>query len=62
MTQVDCPNCPPTSFCARCAYLLNNMSRWHRVALDEHMKHCTTRHDHNAAVEAAYEIMKGERG
>jgi hypothetical protein len=61
-TTVPCPNCTGINTCPRCAYLINNMSRWHKVALAEHMKHCTQRHDHNNAVEAAYLNTPGERG
>lgn len=35
----DCLNYSP-GFCPRCAFLMNNMRRWRRVAEQLHAEHC----------------------
>lgn len=42
------------------AYLLANMRRWRRVAIAEHVRHCTARHDCDSAVEKLYVAMLEE--
>lgn len=58
--SVECPNCTKHKACERCRFLIRNMNRWHKVALAEHMKHCTQRHNHDFAIEVEYLKMQGD--
>ncbi len=43
MNMPKCDQCAELypGFCRRCAYLMNNMRRWRRVAEQLHAQHCT---------------------
>ena len=64
MNSVSCDRCEAVhpGFCDRCAYLMANMARWHRVAELEHTKHCTQRGNCGPHVEAIYnELLAAEQ-
>lgn len=65
MTAVSCDRCEAVypGFCPRCRYLMDNMARWHRVALMEHERSCTQRGNCDGHVEQIYnELLNTERG
>ena len=63
MSAVACDRCEVAypGFCARCRYLMDNMARWHAVALLVHQQHCTRRGNCDSHVEELYNELLREQ-